>query len=253
MELNLPGMTASLTAPPAVKADLPNAVRFTAAALPYSARLSRASLAGVALAHAGLLAALLFVARTPEPVTPPRPITVSLIEPEVKEPDPQPTPEPRPQPPKPLVKPLPPPPVLIAEKPLPAPQPVVEAPKPDPEPVPVPEVVPPPAPVVAETPKPAPPPPPIPPRPAGYLDNPKPPYPALSKRLGEEGVVRLNILVSPDGSVARLEIVKSSGYARLDESARKTVQSSWKFEPARQAGKPVAAWVIVPIQFTLRS
>ncbi|MFH1816452.1 MAG: energy transducer TonB [Pseudomonadota bacterium] len=253
MELNLSGMTASLTAPSAAKAGLPNAVRFAAAALPYSARLSRASLAGVALAHAGLLAALLFVARTPEPVTPPRPITMSLIEPEVKKPDPQPTPEPRPQPPKPRVKPLPQPPVLIAEKPLPAPQPVVEAPKPDPEPVPVPEVVPPPAPIVAEAPKPAPPPPPIPPRPADYLDNPKPPYPALSKRLGEEGVVRLNILVNPDGSVARLEIVKSSGYARLDESARKTVQSSWKFEPARQAGKPVAAWVIVPIQFTLRS
>ncbi|MBD3812754.1 MAG: energy transducer TonB, partial [Betaproteobacteria bacterium] len=122
-----------------------------------------------------------------------------------------------------------------------------------PDPEPVPEVVPSPAPVVAEAPKPAPPPPPIPPRPADYLNNPKPPYPALSKRLGEEGVVRLNILVNPDGSVAQLEIVKSSGYARLDESARKTVLSSWKFEPARQAGKPVAAWVIVPIQFTLRS
>lgn len=253
MELDLPGMTAALTAPSAVKADLPNAVRFAAAALPYSARLSRASLAGVVLAHAGLLAALLFVAYTPEPITPPLPITVSLIEPEVKESDPQPKPEPRPQPPKPRVKPPTPPPVLIAEKPLPTPQPVVEAPKPDPEPVLVPEVVPPPVPVVAEAPKPAPPPPPIPPRPADYLNNPKPPYPALSKRLGEEGVVRLNILVNPDGSVAWLEIVKSSGYARLDESARKTVQSSWKFEPARQAGKPVAAWVIVPIQFTLRS
>src|SRR3569623_1873581 len=249
MELDLPGMTPSLTAPSVVKADLPNTVRF-AATLPYSARLSRASLAGVALVHAGLLVALLFVAHTPEPITPPRPITVSLIEPEVKEPDPQPKPEPRPQPRKPLVKPLPPPPVLIAEKPLPTPQPVVEAPKADPEPVP--EVVPSPAPVVAEAPKPAPPPP-IPPRPADYLNNPTPPYPALSKRLGEEGVVRLNILVNPDGSVAQLEIDKSSGYARLDESARKTVQSRRKFEPARQAGKPVAAWVIVPIQFTLRS
>ncbi|MCD6706501.1 MAG: energy transducer TonB [Thiobacillus sp.] len=65
--------------------------------------------------------------------------------------------------------------------------------------------------------------------------------------------MRLNILVNPDGSVARLEIAKSSGYARLDQSAMHTVQSSWKFEPARQGGKPVAAWVIVPIQFTLRS
>jgi protein TonB len=96
-------------------------------------------------------------------------------------------------------------------------------------------------------------PPPTPPRTADYLNNPKPPYPALSRRHGEEGIVRLNILVNPDGSVARLALAKSSGYARLDESAMKTVQASWKFEPASQAGKPVAAWVIVPIQFTLRS
>ncbi|MGQ9861778.1 MAG: energy transducer TonB, partial [Thiobacillaceae bacterium] len=93
---------------------------------------------------------------------------------------------------------------------------------------------------------------PTPPVPADYLNNPKPPYPALSRRMREEGVVRLNILVNPDGSVARLEVARSSGYPRLDESAMKTVQSSWRFEPARQAGKPVAAWVIVPIRFTLR-
>lgn len=242
-------MLHSLTVFSAMKANLPNPVCFAATALPYSARLSRASLAGVVIAHAGLLAALLFVADTPTPIVPPQPITVSLIEPKVKEPDPLPKAEPRPQPPKPLVKPSPPPPVLIAEKPLPTPQPVVEAPKSDPEPVT--EVSPPPAPIVTDASKPAPPP--IPPRPADYLNNPKPSYPALSKRMREEGVVRLNILVNPDGSVARLEIAKSSGYPRLDESALKTVQSSWKFEPARQAGKPVAAWVIVPIQFTLRS
>lgn len=247
-------MTSSLTAPSAVKAGLPAIARPATAAPTSPARLSRGSLAGVVLAHAGLLAALLTVARTPEPLIPPRPITVSLIEPEVTAPAPQ--PEPRPQPPQPRAKPLPPPPVLIAKRPLPAPQPVVAASEPDPEPVPapVPEAGPPPAPVVAEAPKPAPPPPaPIPPRPAEYLNNPKPAYPALSRRLGEEGVVRLNILVNPDGRVARLEIMKSSGYVRLDESARKTVQENWKFVPARQAGKPVAAWVIVPIQFTLRS
>jgi len=94
---------------------------------------------------------------------------------------------------------------------------------------------------------------PTPPRPADYLSNPKPPYPALSKRRGEEGTVRLNILVNPDGSVARLELAKSSGYTRLDRSAMETVQSRWKFEPAHQHGRPVAAWVIVPIEFTLRS
>ena len=220
----------------------------------YAPRLSRASLAGVLAAHAALLALFWLTPDAPEPITPPRPLTVSLITPEVEAPEPQ--PKPTPVPPKPVVKPLPPPPVLVAERPQPTPQPVIEAPKPVPVPEPVPEVLPPPAPpvVVAEAPKPAPPPPPpSPPRAADYLNNPKPPYPALSKRLGEEGIVRLNILVNPDGSVARLEIAKSSGYPRLDEVALKTVQSSWKFEPARQAGKPIQAWVIVPIQFTLRS
>jgi protein TonB len=128
---------------------------------------------------------------------------------------------------------------------------VAETPEPTPVPEPVPDVLPPPAPV-AEAPKPAPPAP-TPPRPADYLNNPKPPYPHLSRRLGEEGTVRLNILVNPDGSVARLELARSSGHPRLDRSAMDTVQSSWKFEPARQGGRPVAAWVIVPIQFTIRS
>jgi len=213
--------------------------------LPDTPRLPPGVLAGVALAHAGLLAALLHMPRTAEPVLLPRPLMVSLIEPAIEAPQP----EPRPQPPRPVAKPLPPPPVLAAERPLPAPQPVIEAPGPAPEPVP--EVLPAPAPV-AETPRPAPPPP-TPPRAADYLNNPRPPYPSLSRRLGEQGTVRLNILVNPDGSVARLELLKSSGHPRLDRSAIETVQSSWIFEPARQGGNPVAAWVIVPIQFTLRS
>lgn len=229
-----------------------------------SPRLSPLALACVLAGHAALIGWLAFAPDSPEPVTPPKPLMVSLIAPEPEAPKPPP-PKVEPRPPEPVPpqvqKPLPPPPVLVAERPTPAPQPVVEAPKPVPTPEPVPEVLPPPPPpapvAVAEPrpapPPPAPPPPPTPPRAADYLSNPKPPYPALSRRLGEEGVVRLNILVNADGTVARAEIEKSSGYTRLDEAALRTVQSSWKFEPARQAGKPVQAWVIVPIQFSLRS
>lgn len=254
--MNLPGMAASFfIAASASASPAGKSTHRVSLAIAQRKPLSTPALASVVGAHALLLAALLLGTDTPDPITPPRPLTVSLIEPDAVEPEPEPKPEPTPVPPKPVLKPLPPPPVLVAEHTQPTPQPVVEAPKPVPVPEPLPEVLPPPAPpVVAEAPKPAPPPPPpSPPRPADYLNNPKPPYPSLSKRLGEEGVVRLNILVNPDGSVARLEIAKSSGYPRLDESAKKTVESSWKFEPARQAGKPVAAWVIVPIQFTLRS
>ncbi|WP_082708898.1 energy transducer TonB [Thiobacillus denitrificans] len=247
-------MTASLSATFALKPDPAVEPSRPASSMFARARISPASLIGVTFAHAGLLGLLLLAPDTPEPITPPRPLMVSLIETQVEEPQPQPKPEPKPQPPKPVVKPLPTP--VLAAKPTPAPipQPVIEAPEPTPAPEPVPDVLPPPTPV-AEAPKPAPPlpPAPSPPRPADYLNNPKPPYPALSKRLGEEGTVRLNILVNLDGSVARLELARSSGYPRLDRSAMETVQSSWKFEPARQGGRPVAAWVIVPIQFTLRS
>lgn len=217
-------------------------------------RLSPASLAAVAFAHAGVLGLMLLAPATPDPITPPRPLMVSLIEPLVEAPQPHPKPEPKAQPPKPVVKPLPTPVLAAQPTPTPVPQPMVEAPEPTPLPEPVPAVLPP-LESVAEAPQPAPrpQPTPTPPRPADYRNNPKPPYPSLSKRLGEEGTVRLNILVNPDGSVARLELARSSGHPRLDRSAMDTVQSSWKFEPARQGDTPVAAWVIVPIQFTLRS
>lgn len=237
-------MTASLTAALAMRPDSgPGSMRVASSFA--RARTSPASLIGVTLAHAGLLGLLVFAPSTPETITPPRPLMVSLIEPQIEAPQPQ---------PKPVAKPLPTP--VLTAKPTPVPQPVVAAPEPTPLPEPAPEVLPPPAPApVVEALRPAPPAPPapIPPRPADYLNNPRPSYPSLSKRLGEEGTVRLNILVNPDGSVARLELAKSSGHPRLDRSAMDTVQSSWKFEPARQGDTPVAAWVIVPIQFTLRS
>lgn len=242
-------MTASLAATLPLNPDAGTQSPSRASSLfPQGPRISPAALVGATLAHAGLLALLLLAPGTPGPITPPQTLTVSLIEPESEIPHP----EPRPRPPKPVVKPLPPPPMLAAKRPVPVPEPTIEAPRPVIEPEPVPDTSPPPALLAPEAPTPAPSPP-TPPRPADYLNNPKPPYPALSKRLGEEGTVRLNILVNPDGSVARLELAKSSGHPRLDRSAMDTVQSSWKFVPARLGGKPVADWVIVPIQFTLRS
>lgn len=88
-------------------------------------------------------------------------------------------------------------------------------------------------------------------QPAAYAHNPKPPYPLLSRRLGEEGMVKLSVLVAADGSVAEVTVAKSSGYPRLDRAALETVQTTWRFAPARADGRPVAARVIVPIEFKL--
>lgn len=166
---------------------------------------------------------------------------------------------PKPLPPKPQVQrlePVQPPPVLAVRED--APSPVTVAPPPQ-EPAPLPVVLPPPEPVkpvavaVASVLAPAPPPPIIAPRfDADYLDNPAPSYPALSRRLGENGRVLLRVFVNPDGQAVQVEIRESSGFERLDKAARDTVLR-WRFVPARQGEKGVAAWVLVPISFSLRS
>lgn len=85
---------------------------------------------------------------------------------------------------------------------------------------------------------------------ADYLQNPAPPYPPQSRRLGEEGKVVLRVRVSADGHAQEVEIKTSSGSNRLDESARKTV-GQWKFVPATRGGAAVESWVLVPIVFKL--
>lgn len=85
---------------------------------------------------------------------------------------------------------------------------------------------------------------------ADYLRNPAPPYPPLSKRMGEEGKVVLRVLVSPAGGAETVEIKSSSGSTRLDEAALNTVRQ-WRFVAARRGDTPVQSWVLVPIIFKL--
>ena len=85
---------------------------------------------------------------------------------------------------------------------------------------------------------------------AGYLNNPAPVYPNMSRRLREVGVVELRVRVSAGGEPLEIQLAKSSGYARLDESARTAVQK-WKFQPAMRNGNAVEAWVRVPLEFSL--
>jgi periplasmic protein TonB len=86
---------------------------------------------------------------------------------------------------------------------------------------------------------------------ADYLSNPAPAYPSASRRLGEEGTVRLRVRVDPAGLATEIVLARSSGYIRLDRAAREAV-SEWRFVPARQGEQQVAGWVVVPVSFTLR-
>lgn len=86
---------------------------------------------------------------------------------------------------------------------------------------------------------------------ADYLHNPAPVYPALSRRLGEEGRVVLRVFVEPSGRPSRIEIGTGSGSPRLDRAALEAVRH-WQFVPARRGDMAVGAWVLVPIVFDLR-
>lgn len=85
---------------------------------------------------------------------------------------------------------------------------------------------------------------------AAYLHNPRPNYPAVSRRLGEEGKVLLRVLVSPDGRAAAVNLEKSSNFERLDEAARQAV-AQWRFVPAKHGDEAVEATIIIPLVFRL--
>ncbi|HTY99812.1 MAG TPA: energy transducer TonB [Rhodocyclaceae bacterium] len=86
---------------------------------------------------------------------------------------------------------------------------------------------------------------------ADYLDNPKPVYPSLSRRLGEQGTVSLRVHVAVDGSALGVELSQTSGHSRLDSAARDAV-ARWRFVPARRGDRAVDSWVVVPITFQLK-
>jgi protein TonB len=89
--------------------------------------------------------------------------------------------------------------------------------------------------------------------PASYsASNPKPTYPNMSKRLGEQGTVVLRVLVKADGSAGEVEVKSSSSYPRLDQAAIEAVKQ-WRFNPAKIDGKAIDEWYQVPIPFKLQS
>ena len=85
---------------------------------------------------------------------------------------------------------------------------------------------------------------------AAYLQNPRPPYPAMSWRLNEQGTVRLNVLIGPDGLAQKAEIRQSSGFERLDKAALETVMK-WRYLPGKRDGVPEAMWFVIPLVFAL--
>ena len=222
----------------------------TANAIPTKRRMSPENAIGlcfVAVLHAAALYGLLSHQMLPSPADV-KTLFVNFIAPPVmKKPD-----EPK-RPPAPA-KIVPPKPVetqqLVSQAPVvaateyvappppakPAPEPMVEAPRAAP-----------PAPVVV---------------PAGPVnigeelsvicaERPAPAYPSQSRRVGESGVVMVQVELDESGNVFAAKISSSSGYSRLDEAALSAVRT-WHCTPARRNGQNVRAIALQPFKFLIQ-
>ena len=77
-----------------------------------------------------------------------------------------------------------------------------------------------------------------------------PTYPALARRMGEEGEVVLRVELSEDGQIASARVATSSGFRRLDEAALAAIKN-WRCNAAQREGQPVRAVAIQPFTFSL--
>lgn len=198
--------------------------------------------------------ALLYVAMSYKLIPPPQEavtLFVSMINPPPKKVEPPPPEPPKPPPKKvelvkeqPIIRPQPAP-VLVAEAPVTSmtepvapplpPQPIIETP---------------PVPVIDEPAKPA--------QPLvmsselslACPDRNPPNYPAISRRLGEQGQVKLKVELDETGRVTSARVAESSGYKRLDDAGLAAVKS-WRCNPAIRDGKPVRAIALQPLDFIL--
>lgn len=174
---------------------------------------------------------------TPAPPAPPtekaRPATPAPQKPQPAAPAPQPLAladaTPTPEAPTGTTAPNPAPPALLAAVSEPAPAP--QAPQAPPTPPAAPRIE-------------------LPSSSADYLNNPRPPYPALSKRLGEQGKVVVRVFIEATGTATQAEVRSSSGYERLDQTALQTVLK-WRYAPGKRNGVAEGMWFNVPISFVL--
>jgi protein TonB len=198
--------------------------------------------------------ALLYAAMSYKLIPPPQEaltLMVNLINPPPKKEEPPPPEPPKPSPPKKVElvreKPIvPPAPVLVAEAPvIAASEPV--APPPPVEPV---KEAPPAPEPVAE----------VPAKPVGPVhiselslgcpQRTEPEYPAVSRRKGESGQVKLRVELDESGHVSSVKVAQSSGFKRLDDAGIAAVKS-WQCNAAMRDGKPVRAVALQPFDFIL--
>lgn len=76
-------------------------------------------------------------------------------------------------------------------------------------------------------------------------------YPKGAQDIGEQGVMRLRVIVSPQGEVEECTLIKATATSKLESPACDVMQSA-TFEPARDAtGEPIRAFSATSITYMI--
>ena len=78
----------------------------------------------------------------------------------------------------------------------------------------------------------------------------KPSYPEVARRARIEGKCILQVVIGVDGSVSQPTVLSASNPMFSQPAIDAVLQ--WKYTPALQNGKPVAIYLTVRVDFTLR-
>lgn len=243
----------TLPRPPLIHLPRPNRVVVVACGvIALHAGALRALQAGLQRAVTEVVLPVEIVSRF---ITPPQPVaTPPAPAPAPPPPPPRAQPRPTPPPPRPVPRPAPalapaPQPAAIAD---PTPAPAAPTGVTTPAPAPARPIAAPVGPAVSPAPAPPAPPPKteLPSSDAAYLQNPTPAYPAMSRRLGEQGKVVVRVLIGADGQPQRAEVKRGSGFPRLDQAALDYVMRC-RYVPGKVGGVPQAMWYEAPVNFVL--
>lgn len=85
-------------------------------------------------------------------------------------------------------------------------------------------------------------------KPPRKIKDARPIYPAAAREAKKQGTVILEIVISAEGKVASVKVVRS--LPPLDQAAVEAVQQ-WRYAPTLMSGKPTAVVMTVALNFAL--
>ena len=81
-----------------------------------------------------------------------------------------------------------------------------------------------------------------------YRQTHAPRYPPEAIANGDAGWVKLKVLIDADGNPLTFVLIDATATMALVEAAIEAIRQ-WRFNPAQREGRPVPAWMEVPIGF----